>query len=300
MKIIYYLICVISMVLCGGTFTGMCMEQLLPIKENGLSAPKRILCWTLVSTVTMLVKGAVMNAQNAALTVAFVNVFVIGSGLIMTWKFYGGKSFKKYRVYVALLLMCVAGDMTYGMMYQLFMGHGLTIPSYNSASAALGCMGAAVIGSIYMVLFVRFSNREMRGRKLYDPVLIVLLTVLISAGFAASGETQETYDAAFIFVCSCVLFFLYLCLCIFFAMEHIRTTIRDQEAFYRALEMEQMRYEAFKVRREELSKLRHDYKNLLSTVKLLLEKGDTLKAKELLCDMTLRAGMVETEEEKYG
>ncbi len=192
----------------------------------------------------------------------------------------------------ALLFMTLAGDITFGMLYLLVTGQALEVPSYNIASSALACTGTALIGSLYMVLIVWFGNRKRQRGKLYVPVLMVLLAVFVCAGTAAatSERTQTiTYDAVYIFVCACIAFTVYLCLCILFVLEQMRSTKREQEAFSRTLEIEQMRYRALEERREEMAKLRHDYRNILTTATILLENGETEKAGELLSDLSARA-----------
>ena len=290
MKIgVYYCICVLTMVLCGGTLLGFCMEQLVPAKEDAPAIGKRLLLWTLIPALSVPIKAAAMNAQNIAPVLAAFDVFYIGGELGMVGRYYGGKRFEKYRRYLALLFMTAAGDMSFGLLYWLVTGEYIDIPSYNTANAAIGCTGTALIGAFYMILLVWLVKRreqEGRGQIL---VLMVFVAVLVCAGVSAYGEREAAaYDVIFIFISACILFFLYLCLCISFVLGQIREANRERENFAQALEIERQRYAAIEARQEELAKLRHDYRNLLTTVSLLLEHGEEEKARELLQEMSIR------------
>ncbi len=298
---IYSFVCLISMTLCGGTFMGYCMEQLLPVKETAPSPGRRLFFWTLFPLLSMSVKVALMNVQNATGVIGIANIFCTVSAVVMVWKFYDGKILSKYCVYAALLCMTLAGDITFGMLYLLVTGQALEVPSYSIASSAMACTGTALIGSLYMVLIVWFGSRKKLRGRLYVPVLMVLLAVFVcagAAGAAASGDTQAiTYDAVYIFVCACISFTFYLCLCILFVLEQRRSTKREREAFLRTLELEQTRYRTLEDRQVELTKLRHDYKNVLATVTILLENGETEKAGELLAELSMRANAAGQAEE---
>ena len=122
---IYTLVCLVSMVSCGGTFMGYCMEQLVPVKETAPSPGRRLFYWTLFPLLTMSVKTTLMNVQNAAGVIGVANIFYIGSAVVMVWKFYAGKVLDEYCVYAALLFMTLAGDITFGMLYLLVTGQAL-------------------------------------------------------------------------------------------------------------------------------------------------------------------------------
>ncbi|MCD8021489.1 MAG: hypothetical protein LUF30_00385, partial [Lachnospiraceae bacterium] len=131
---IYSFVCLISMISCGGAFLGYCMDQLVPVKETAPSSGRRLFYWTLFPLLSMSVKVAVMNVQNAAAVIPIANIVYLGSAVVMVWKFYDGKILDKYRIYLVLLFMTLAGDLTFGMLYLLVTVQALEVPSYNIAS----------------------------------------------------------------------------------------------------------------------------------------------------------------------
>ncbi|MCD8148094.1 MAG: ABC transporter permease [Clostridiales bacterium] len=285
----YSFLCLISMTLCGCTFNGVCMERLLPVNEATGSAVRRILYWTIFPTLPEIAKVLLMDSQNVSSIILLVNVFYGGICVFLTWRCYRGKLYMRFVIYVTLAVLFTMGDLTFELLYILFTGSAMSFPSYNTATAAVGCMGAAVIGCVYMAVFTLFLSGRRQGKRFYIPLLIIMLTVLICASLGLSGGAWSgLYDPSFIFGSACILFLFYVCVCSAVQLAQKRNTERERAELARAIETERMHYETLNERREELAKLRHDYRNVLLAALYLIEEGDTGRAKEMLEDMTER------------
>lgn len=165
-----------------------------------------------------------------------------------------------------------------------------------------GCMFLAVFNTLTMLstamIWRRVQNKApiLRHSWAYFLVLIAVSVPIIHlmADLWADGGVVDWGDmlsTMIVFVVGMVLIF------VLFDQAEKDTIAKELEQARYQFGMERQHYQAVEARREELAKIRHDYNDLLTSVRGLLQMGQTGEAQEVLDDLLARVG--QTKEYSY-
>lgn len=205
---------------------------------------------------------------------------------------YGGRPWKRMCAAAAVLVTMFLADMIYTNLAILLTGRQFS-QDFSQPDMAVGCVlvNLLVIGLLPAMYWLwRLVDRRERGRSqrstytlfLLMEVPFFLVFMFSVRNYSDSGYVGWNYAMVFISI-----------FCSAFAVAVILISQADREAmaerlreFRRLSEQERQYFSAVEARQEELSKLRHDYNNLLSSASTLLREGNVPEAEKLLAEIS--------------
>ena len=291
------LLCVLFQTSSGILF-GAALELMLDIKKNRLKKWHRMLLWYLLYLSMSSTK--ILIGNNAAISLASNGYWLIVSFTYLHF-FYADTLWKKI---IALFSMHVAnfGGEAGCIISLPILGIDTLSMDYRNPDMVLGCFISAMVSAVFIVLVVRIWNRCCkRGAKVRHPFMMVLLPICLMTPMYQYGvmiwEMEGVARAVNMISMVASFVFLMLFIVVLFSQADKEAVERElTEMKYRS-ELEQQHYKAVDARREELAKIRHDYNNLLTSVRGLLQMGQIEEAREALDNLLVRVG--QTRECRY-
>lgn len=212
--------------------------------------------------------------------------------LLLAYLLYGGKPWKRLCAATLLLATMFLADMIYLNVCTLLTGRPFSL-DFSQPDMAL----ASVLSDILLITLLpgmcwlwQRVNRMERGRNQWGTYILFLLMeipfflvfILSADNYGSDGYIGWNYIMVFI-----SLFCSALAAAIIFITRSDREAMREQlQQFQHASELERQYFRDVEARQEELSKLRHDYNNLLSSAAALLREGNAAEAEKLLAEVS--------------
>ncbi len=212
--------------------------------------------------------------------------------LLLAYLLYGGKPWKRLCAATLLLVTMFLADMIYLNVCTRLTGRPFSL-DFSQPDMA---MASVLTDMLFITLMPGMCwlwqrvNRMERGRSQWGTYILFLLmevpfflVFILSAGnYTSDGYIGWNYIMVFI-----SLFCSALAAAIIFISRSDREAMAERLLQFRqASELERQYFRDVEARQEELSKLRHDYNNLLSSAVALLREGNSAEAEKLLQEVS--------------
>lgn len=264
------------------------LDRMLPPRNGRIGIWGRVivlcLCAVPCAAVKVFFPLGWWTEANATLYMALL--------VAMTCLLYGGRPWKRMCAAAAILVTMFLADMIYTNLSILLTGRQFT-QDFTKPDMAVGCvltnlLTVALMPGMYWVW--RKVNRMERGRSQTGTyTLFLLMEVPFFLVFIFSVRNYS--DSAYVGWNYAMVFISIFCSAFAVAVILISQADRDAMAerlqeFRRLSEQERQYFSVVEARQEELSKLRHDYNNLLSSASALLREGNVPEAEKLLSEIS--------------
>lgn len=156
---------------------------------------------------------------------------------------------------------------------------------------AVGLLGQILFGSGVVILSRSLTAKRFSG--IYLPVILILAGIYMNYYAYIANAGLMVWCACVFLSGGAILFLLYYVI----SLEKktaLEAELRDTQ---HRMALEQSHYQAVEARREELSRIRHDFNNQLAAISLLMQSGDDADAKAML--RQLSADIAATQENPY-
>lgn len=266
---------------------GACLEMMLGVKEGTMKKWVRVLLWTVPWVASSAFK--VMIDTTAPVVLIW---YVLSIYYVISW--YEGSIWRKVAAFCFLLFANFIGEISIFFVPSMF-GTDRMSMDFTQPDMMVGCFFAAMMTMAADMLVVTIWQRaNKRTAVLRHPWLYVLLPLCLVAPMLqytmdvtnrnGMVSTANLISMVATFVLSLLLIF------ILFNQAQKDTIEKELEQTQYRFEMEQQHYRGVEARREELAKIRHDYNNLLTSVRGLLKMGAYEQAQEALDNLLVRVG----------
>ena len=273
-----------------GPFLGISLEKMLTSNDIKTRRWQRVLCWSLIWLFLAVMK-TVFVGNNWVQILSYLLAFVLV--IIFMKYFYNEPLWKKIMSPTLLMICTVIADF----IVQLFIFHffdGVTLTfDYTSSYMVFASFFVTLLTVlIYFIISIIWCRLLKRGLVLNHPFVFIalLLSEICSLlpsmmiYFKNGGELLFEYD--FLIVSSLIMTFSLAY--ILFDQSEKDIIQNELNEVKRVMEIEKEHYRNLEKYSEEMSKIRHDYNNYISTVLYLIHSGKTEEAKGLLKDLEKR------------
>ena len=282
------LLCVLFQTSSGILF-GSAFELMLDIRKNRLKKWHRMLLWYLLY---LSMSAAKILIDNSAAVSLVINGYWLIVSLVFLYFFYDEPFWKKIIALICLHLANFGGEI--GCILSLpILGMDTFSMDYRNPDMVLGCFICAMVSAVFTIIVVRIWNRCCkRGAKVRHPFLLVLLPLCLVTPMYQYGvmiwEMEGLARAVNMISMVAAFVFLMLFIVVLFSQADKEAMERELTEMKFRSQLEQQHYKAVEARREELSKIRHDYNNLLTSVWGLMQMGEYEHAQEALDHLLTR------------
>lgn len=282
----------------GGGVFGAVLELMLEAKRGRTGKGIRIFAWWLQCFCMSVVKVFISSTPIVSI---LVNIAWVITTVILLALWYEGALWKRIFAATCLYFAQCIGELICCAIIFTFFGGRMTM-DFAQPDMMVGCALICVLNiqSQYLVSMIWRRVQKKAPILRHSWMYFLLLTAisvpiihLMADLWAAGGVVDwgNLITTAIVFVVGMVLIFV-----LFNQAEKDTIEKKLEQTRYR-FEMEQQHYKAVEARREELAKIRHDYNNLLTSVRGLLQMGQTEEAREALDNLLVRVG--QTRECRY-
>lgn len=289
MNLLYRTICAL-MWTCQGPFTALYLEKMLPANDQRTSKGGRLLLWTVHQAIMALI-----HAYSPPGFMQVVNmVYIFGTAALLLWYCYSGRYITRLAAYAILMLMYNLADASVLMFNCITSGAGPTAlyididPRFSILAAASQLIAISLEG-IACAAWCRWLKRRQPMRHttfllLFALTGLCMIFLCMPPAYGVHTAFNDVYMAGEV----CV--FLSIIAGIFVLLNQSEKEDLSQELakIRRLSELEQVHYTAIEARREELAQIRHDYNNIITTVRRLLQDGAFQDAEQMLSELSVR------------
>lgn len=282
----------LNMVLClifqaaDGPVVGICMEKMLTGNPATSSRKGRMFYWSIVFLMLILIREIIPDNRTTMVT----NVVYFVVSYFMIRRCYTEKMFLKYAAFLLLQILLVLVDAVYTFFFFSQYGMDMQIDFTHPGlvfGSMIGTLGGAMLQLLACSLWRR---RQGKTSLMVHPVFLLtfMLVIIVLFGF---GITQfrdpagQFFHGNYLIVYGCIYFTACIGIFLFINQAERNEIEKELLELQRLSELERVHYAGIEARREELAKLRHDYNNILSTVRLLLHGGKVQEAEQMLVEL---------------
>ncbi len=269
-------------------FFALYLDKMLPPRNDRHGIGFRVVVLTIWTASSVAAKVFFPRGwwTDAAATVH------IGLLLLLAYLLYGGKPWKRLCAATLLLVTMFMADMIYLNVCTVLTGREFSL-DFGQPDMAM----ASVLADILLITLMPGTcwlwqrvNRMERGRSQWGTYILFLLMevpfflvfILSADNYSDNGYIGWNYIMVFI-----SLFCSALAAAIIFISRSEREAMAERlQEFRQASELERQYFRDVEARQEEMSKLRHDYNNLLSSAVALLREGSASEAEKLLLEVS--------------
>lgn len=284
------ILCVFFQTISGGIFGAM-LEKMLEAKRSRLQKWMRVSIWCFQYFCFSIVKVFISSTPvaSALLNVAWISITVI---FLLIWY----KDTLVKRVFAASFLyfaQCI-GEIVATIAPLAFFERQLTM-DYAQPDMVIGCALVSMVNVPTLFLTAMIWRRvQKKGPPLRHLWVYFLLLTVIPVSIIQLMEDLWAHngiaDGGTMLSTIIVMLIGIILIFILFNQAEKDTIEKELEQTQYRFELEQQHYKAVEARREELAKIRHDYNNLLTSVRGLLKMGEYEQAQEALDNLLVRVG----------
>lgn len=271
-----------------GIYMGVALENMLALREK---APHRIFCilgWFAMFLINTC--GKVLLGEKPLLPI--MHLFFWGSAILMLAVWYKGKVWLKTLAMISLFFAVATADLVI-----LFMPRLLGIPALSMDFSKFDMLVSSFVGQIVSIVaihFVLFIWQKVRRKStvLRHPWIVVPLAMCMAVptfrydmqAIQTSGRqvAGNLFSMIVAFALSILLFVI--------MTDQANKEAAEQELFQvkYLTQLERQHHQQIMKRSEELSKIRHDYRNFLASFAVLLKEERYTEAEEAVSHLAAR------------
>lgn len=170
-------------------------------------------------------------------------------------------------------------------------GAAFTTFAESASYTAVATLVYALFGGGAVILARSLQAKRFSG--VYLPVAAILFSLFLTYYAYLSSASVLIWCVCCLLGCASALFLLYYVI----SLEKKAALEEELRDIHSQMELEQAHYRAVEARREELSRIRHDFNNQLAAIGLLMQSGSQADAQSML--QRLSADIAATREEPY-
>lgn len=288
---IYSFLSLIGFIIGAGIAPAVYMERLLiPAKNSRVTQWMRFLIWivdaVLVSSSKIICS---LSLDNVWFPIAIGMAGLISQFLIALF-FYGGKFFYRAIMFVIYALTSFISDFIFSLLYFKVAGH-YYINLYGTLDTAVICILVNLFillncALLALLLGHKIMKPDPSVALVFMPVCLIICLFLIGLPENLSGRNVVGSDVYFVSIG--ITFVVYSIFGLL--IEHAQKKSADRELadLQCEIEKQRMHYESMESHRDEMAKLRHDYRNVLNAAMYLIENGEADDACRMLEEMARR------------
>ena len=274
-----------------GLIMGFSMDSMHRIKSNAPPKWVRVSIWVLgyLASASWKVLGEGIYDPSS-----FFHVLPFAAAALLSAVFcYEGTAGYKIAVLCVQTMMLITAEIPNALMMWGLNVRQLSL-DYGQLDMALVSLVGAVTSSVAIflaaVVWRKFKlNKRGELNRLWIvlplPIVVLLPTALYTYEvFQLKRPIQPVHLLSMVGT----LFFVALMICLQFNQAEKVEAKQELMDLRHERELERRYYENVEARREELSKLRHDYKNMLTSVVGLLDMGEEKEAERVILDLLER------------
>ena len=273
-----------------GPFLGFSLEKMLTV-NNGVSKRwLRVSAWSF-AWLLMAVMRIAFVGNDFMLVASYV---ILAIELIVFLRFfYVDPVWKKIIAPVSLLICTVVSDFIVQIaIFGIFDGVKLTL-DYSSPYMLFASFFVTLLTIlIYFITSIIWSKVFKRNLVLNHPIVFIILVGAEVASLLPSiimffrDGSQYLFEYNILIVSALIMTFSLAY--ILFDQSEKDVIQNDLNEIKQVMEIEQEHYARIENCREEMSKIRHDYNNFISSAIYLIRSGKTLEATEFLKELAVK------------
>ena len=265
-----------------------CYELILTPYEDKSSRLTRTIIVFVFSSVAMGIK--VSGLFPMVISCILDSVLVIVFFIAFLHIFYKEKFLIKLIHYLVINFQGILADVIYKVTSNNIISETEGY-SYGNIEAAESIIGVTLIfiliNTVYTIIFIKLKKK---GDRKIKPIIVVIFFLLILFAVIINQFMNKDTDKYMSFVAVyttfiCATFIMYLGVS---ESQRIKDELKNMELI---MEEEKLHYENIEIKSEEMSKIRHDYNNVLSSVKYLLNKGKVEEATNIIEELVDKINM---------
>ena len=288
MSIVYNLISFVMFVIqCMLQFE--CYEFLLTPCEEKASRLHRTLIFAVCSIIAMGIKTCGLFPMGVITVLD--SLFTITYFLVFLHIFYKEKFIVKAFHFVVIMFQGILSDILYHICFQAQTpgNEGYVYGEvYGAQSAITVTLIFIVINMIYIILFTKIKKKSNIDIKSII-VTIFFAFILLAITFNHFKNNDMDIYMSYVAVFTTVLFAFFITYLSASERQKAKDELKSIELI---MEGERLHYEQIEKRSEEMSKIRHDYNNVLGSVLYLLKEGQIDEASNIIEELIDKVNLI--------
>ena len=284
---LYKLFCLIFMV-ANAPLMVFFQDKMLTPDSSKTGAVQRYLIFTGLFLQLGIVR---VFAGDSLWPAAAYGIYIIGT-VWMLRHCYQEPMLIKMIVWIILMGLSIVGDGIFEGVFFLMTGE-ILVADYSQPKLAFCCAMILPIVLILYILTARIWNKAYKKQQAPGNTGAILLfcalpVFMIVMGVMTVSHAGDDSVSQYILLCSALAFMSVMVILMLLLQNERAAAQRELAEIQRRSELERAHYAAVEEKREALARIRHDYRNVITSVLILMEGGNQEKAKQLLAELTER------------
>ncbi len=247
---------------------------------------RSIAIYTISSSILLLFKFTNFDNQIIVSTVSIMLQLVL---LVFTLVSFRDSLYKKLIVFVVIQLCNFIAEFL-GLLYlDSISTYTLTLEPHSKefTIAILLALSLLFLLSLLFIFIWKYANSRKKNTLLLVFSILPMIQLLISASlFAPTLIERDMLNNSLMFICSLIATItLFILLCLLLRRQEKQSIQAAYLELQELYQMENEYYQTLEARHEELSKIRHDYNNHISTLYMLISSNKLDTAREMINSM---------------
>ena len=278
------IICIFMMII-QGVIQFLYYERIYDSDKCRASRIKR--GFTLICFMSLMVIAKVLGQESGTVYSEAIFIISVVTLIYLFHIFYTDSSGFILVHFSIIILQGLAADAIYRVVFEVDKNDFFY--QYNTLKGAEACVVITllffIINSIHTLIYCNLRmKKEIKVDILWLFIILFVIAIIVFSYYFNKDNNSELYlsFASILTVCVFTIFMIYTS---YVEKCEVKESIQNLE---KVMEIEKVHYEDMEERIQEMDKIRHDYNNVLNTVKYLIKEGRTDEAEEIINDLTVR------------